>query len=76
MRTPQAEKLSAQDQERLRRNMRLARHLGATLETVYGSDVAYQIAEFARLSGVSRIVLGRSAAGRRRLPAAFRSPTG
>ena len=48
--------------------MRLARHLGATLETVYGSDVAYQIAEFARLSGVSRIVLGRSAAGRRRLP--------
>lgn len=68
VRTPQAEKLSAQDQERLRRNMRLARHLGATLETVYGSDVAYQIAEFARLSGVSRIVLGRSAAGRRRLP--------
>lgn len=42
--------------------------MGATLETVYGSDVAYQIAEFARLSGVSRIVLGRSAAGRRRLP--------
>ena len=68
VRTPHAEKLSAQDQERLRRNMRLARHLGANLETVYGDDVAYQIAEFARLSGVSRIVLGRSAAGRRRIP--------
>ena len=68
VRTPHAEKLSAQDQERLRRNMRLARHLGAHLETVYGDDVAYQIAEFARLSGVSRIVLGRSAAGRRRIP--------
>ena len=68
VRTPHAEKLSAQDQERLRRNMRLARHLGANLETVYGGDVAYQIAEFARLSGVSRIVLGRSAAGRRRIP--------
>lgn len=68
VRTPHAEKLSAQDQERLGRNMRLARHLGANLETVYGDDVAYQIAEFARLSGVSRIVLGRSAAGRRRIP--------
>ncbi len=68
VRTPHAEKLSAQDQERLRRNMRLARHLGANLETVYGDDVPYQIAEFARLSGVSRIVLGRSAAGRRRIP--------
>lgn len=68
VRTPHAEKLSVQDQERLRRNMRLARHLGANLETVYGDDVAYQIAEFARLSGVSRIVLGRSAAGRRRIP--------
>lgn len=68
VRTPHAEKLSAQDQERLRRNMRLARHLGANLETVYGGDVAYQIAEFARLSGVSRIVLGRSAAGHRRIP--------
>lgn len=67
VRTPHDEKLSPQDQKRLEQNMRLARRLGANLETVYGDDVAYQIAEFARLSGVSRIVLGRSAAGHKRL---------
>lgn len=52
--TPQA------DQERLKANFRLAQQLGASVETVYGDDVAYQIAEFARLSGVTKIVLGRS----------------
>jgi two-component system sensor histidine kinase KdpD len=37
----------------------LAQQLGASVETVYGDDVAYQIAEFSRLSGVTKIVLGR-----------------
>ena len=32
--------------------MRLAQQLGAKIETVYGDDVPYQIAEFARISGV------------------------
>ncbi len=41
--------------------MRLAEQLGAKIETVYGEDVSFQIAEFARLSGVSKIVIGRSA---------------
>ncbi len=46
--------------------------MGATVETVFGDDVSYQIAEYARLSGVTKIVIGRSAAKRRRL---FGKPT-
>lgn len=48
------------DKERLQANIHLAQQLGAAIETVYGDDVAYQIAEFSRLSGVTKIVLGRS----------------
>ncbi len=59
--------LSAADRERLDANMRLARQLGARIETMQGSDVPFQIAEYARLSGVSRIVVGHSAAARRHL---------
>ena len=48
------------DKERLQANIHLAQQLGAVIETVYGDDVAYQIAEFSRLSGATKIVLGRS----------------
>ena len=65
--TPGFEAMDDADKDRLRSNMRLAEQLGATIETVYGEDVSYQIAEFARLSNVSQIVIGRSAVGRRRL---------
>ena len=41
--------------------------LGAKIETVYGEDVPFQIAEFTRLSGVSKIVIGRSSATKRHL---------
>ena len=54
------------DVKRLRSNMRLAEQLGAKIETVYGEDVSFQIAEFARLSGVSKIVIGRSARTRKK----------
>ena len=37
------------------------------IETVYGEDVPFQIAEFTRLSGVSKIVIGRSSATKRHL---------
>ena len=63
--TPDASAMDEQDRKRLRENMRLAQQLGATIETCYGEDVAYQIAEFARLSGVSKIVLGRSNAAKK-----------
>ncbi len=47
--------------EEVRENLRLARKLGACIATVYGEDTALQIAEYAQLSGVTKIVLGRSA---------------
>ena len=58
--TKAAQRMSTPDKERLRTHIRLAQQLGAAIETVYGDDVAYQIAEFSRLSGVTKIVLGRS----------------
>ena len=60
--TPDFPAMSQENLQRLRDNMRLAEQLGANIETVYGSDVSFQIAEFSRLSGISKIVIGRSAA--------------
>ena len=65
--TPDFPAMSAEDKQRLRSNMALAKGFGAKIETVYGDDIPFQIAEFARLSGVSRIVIGRSFAGGRNL---------
>ena len=60
--TPNFSVMSDENKDRLRDNIKLAKQLGASIETVYGSDVALQIAEFSRLSGVSKIVMGRSSA--------------
>lgn len=57
--TSNAKSMSEADQKRLRENIHLARQLGAAIETSYGDDVPLQIAEFARISGVSKIVIGR-----------------
>lgn len=70
--TPDFQVMSEDNVKRLRNNMRLAEQLGAKIETVYGEDVSYQIAEFARLSGVSEIVIGRSSATRKSI---FSKPT-
>lgn len=72
VRTPNYEAMSEENKERLRQNTALAQELGATIETVFGDDVSYQIAEYARLSGVTKIVVGRSAVSKRRL---FGKPT-
>ena len=66
--TPDHAVASPENKQRLQDNRHLAEQLGAKFETVFGEDVPYQIAQFARISGVTRIVLGRSAATRRRLP--------
>lgn len=63
--TPDFPNMTPENLKRLRANMRLAEQLGAKIETVYGEDVPFQIAEFARLSGVSKIVIGRSSATKR-----------
>lgn len=58
--TPDYSAMSDENRKRLQANMRLAQQLGAKIEMVYGEDIPYQIAEFARLSGVTKIVIGRS----------------
>ena len=65
VRTPGYVNLAVADKARLRQHTLLAQELGATVETVFGDDVSYQIAEYARLSGVTKIVIGRSAARRK-----------
>lgn len=47
--------MSDDDKKRLQDNKRLAQQLGAAIETSYGDDVPYQIAEFARLSSVPNL---------------------
>ncbi|MGF7141683.1 two-component system sensor histidine kinase KdpD [Anaerotaenia torta] len=44
----------------LKEHLRLAEQLGAQIATVYGEDVPGQIAEYAKVSRVSKIVMGRS----------------
>ena len=51
-----------ENKKRLKENMRLAEQFGAKIEVVYGEDIPFQIAEFARLSAVTKVVIGRSAA--------------
>ena len=46
--------------KRLKENIRLAEQLGAQIATVYGEDPAVQIAEYAKVSGVTKIVMGRT----------------
>lgn len=65
VRTPSYAAMAEEDKARLRQHTLLAQELGATVETVFGDDVSYQIAEYARLSGVTKIVIGRSAARRK-----------
>ena len=65
VRTPDFDKADNESRQRLQYNTRLAEQAGAKIVTVYGEDVPLQIAEFARISGVTKIVIGRSYAKRR-----------
>ena len=58
--TSQSQRMDEEDRSRLRSHVRLAKKLGAKIETTCGDDIAFQISEFARLSGVTKIVIGRS----------------
>ncbi len=58
--TSETKELKGESLKQLRDNMRLAEQLGAQITTVYGDDPAAQIAEYAKVSGVTKIVLGRS----------------
>lgn len=63
--TSDSDKMEEADKKRLQYHIRLAENLGATIAIVYGDDVSLQIAEFARISGVTKIVIGRSGLKRR-----------
>ena len=63
--TPEDADMNAEDTVRLQVNMRLAQQLGAEIVTTHGEDVATQIAEYVRLSDVTKIVIGRSGVQRR-----------
>ena len=59
--------LSEQDKARLQSNIRIAEQSGASVTTIIGDDVPAQVAEYAHISGTTKIVLGRSGIGRRHL---------
>lgn len=58
--TPETKKLNGPSLKRLQDNVRLAEQLGARIATVYGDDAATQIAEYAKVSGITKIILGRT----------------
>ena len=58
--TPDSAKFCTEDKKRLKDNIHLAEQLGAKIETVSGQDIPFLIAEYARNSGISKIVAGRS----------------
>ena len=65
VKTPYSDKMDEANKRRLQHHICLAEQLGATIVTVYGEDVSFQIVEFARMSDVTKIVIGRSNAKRR-----------
>ncbi len=58
--TPAMQEADEKTKQGVRRNMELARALGAKIVTVYGSDIGSQVAEYAMVSNVSKVVLGRT----------------
>lgn len=58
--TPETRELAAENMTNLRANLRLAEQLGAQIATINGEDIPGQIAEYAKTSRVSKIVIGRS----------------
>ena len=67
VKTPASESMEAEDAERLLTNIRFAETNGASIVTVCGNDIAFQIAEYARLSGVTKIVIGRTVIAKRKI---------
>ena len=65
--TPGSEKMAEEDIARLQAHVRLATELGAEIVSTHGDDIPSQIAEYARVSDTTKIVLGRSGAERHHL---------
>lgn len=52
--------MEPEDERRLQENRRLAEKFGAKTVTSFGNDIVEQIAEYAKIARVTKIVLGRS----------------
>lgn len=46
--------------EQLKKNISHAKELQANIVSTYGDDIAYQISQYAKTAGISKLVLGRS----------------
>ena len=56
----QEDNLPPDDSARLQSNIRYAEDMGAAITSVIAENIPFAIAEFARVSGVTKIVIGRS----------------
>lgn len=52
--------LNSEDKQSLLHNIKLAEELGGIVATVYGDDIPMQIAEYVKVSGMSKIIIGRT----------------
>lgn len=59
--TPTFSELSKRDADMLKYNLNLAEDLGAQIVTVYGDNLAMRISEYAKISGITKIMLGKTA---------------
>lgn len=69
---PDSSGMDPEDKKRLDANIRIAEAAGAEIVTTHGEDIPEQIAEYARLAGVTKIVIGTNSVPRRGL---FPKPT-
>ena len=59
--------MNEEDEERLHKNISFAEKLGAKIVTITGENVPFQIFEYARLTSVTKIVVGKSSNHKRSL---------
>lgn len=58
--TSESNELISEEKQALLYNIKIAEDLGGVVATVYGDDIPLQIAEYVKVSGVSKIIIGRS----------------
>ena len=58
--TIESEYLTNEQKKNIRANMELAEQMGAEIVTLSGHDIAVAVAEYAKLSGITNIVVGKS----------------
>lgn len=59
--TSSSKEFSDTEKNNLQKNIDLAKHLKANIVSSHGDDIAFQVSQYAKISGVSKLVLGRSA---------------